>query len=68
VHGGDLIVRVAKDDTDPLLEEPETRIFDLSGRPMKGWLLVGHAGVKTDRALRTWIDRGVTFAASLPPK
>jgi hypothetical protein len=41
VRGDNLIVRVAADDAETALDEPGTRPFDLTGRPMKGWLAAG---------------------------
>jgi len=35
---------------------------------MKGWILVAPEGLKTDKALAKWIETGVDYAASLPPK
>jgi hypothetical protein len=68
VRGEDLIVRLAADTADAALEEPGARPFDLTGRPMKGWLQVGPDGHAEDDDLRRWVDRGLTYAASLPPK
>jgi TfoX/Sxy family transcriptional regulator of competence genes len=68
VHGTELIVRVDPDEGERALAEPNVRRFDITGRPMKGWLLVTAAGLETDRALRRWVDAGLGFAASLPPK
>ena len=52
-----------------LLARKHTRIFDLSGgRPMKGWILVDAEGLKADKDLSGWVDTGVKYAASLPPK
>jgi len=68
VHGDDLIVRVRPAETDALLREPGTKVFDLSGRPMKGWLLVTPAGFRTEAALQAWIARGLAYASSLPKK
>jgi hypothetical protein len=68
VRGDDLIVRLAADSFDAALDEPGTRLFDLTGRPMKGWLLVDADGHAEDGDLRRWVDRGLAFAASLPPK
>ena len=42
--------------------------FDLTGRPMKGWLLVAADGHAEDDDLRRWVDRGLAYATSLPPK
>ena len=68
VHGRELIVRIAPETTGAALQEPGARIFDLTGRPMKGWLFVGGAGIKAPAALARWVLRGVTYASSLPKK
>jgi hypothetical protein len=68
VRGDDLIVRLAADGVASVQGEPGVRPFDLTGRPMKGWLLVDPDGHADDDDLRRWVDRGVAYAASLPPK
>jgi TfoX/Sxy family transcriptional regulator of competence genes len=68
VHGKELIVRIDPKTTEAALKEPGVRIFDISGRPMKGWLLVAGAGVKDSASLAKWVRRGVDYAASLPKK
>jgi len=69
VHRDEMIVRLAPNETDAALAQKHTRVFDLSGgRPMKGWILVEPDGLKTDKALANWVDTGVTYATSLPPK
>jgi hypothetical protein len=68
VHGSDMIVRIAPEETDAALAEPHVRLFDLTGRPMKGWVLVEPAGVAGEAPLRRWVERGVKFAGSLPAK
>lgn len=67
LHGGELIVRLAPEETDAALAKRHTRIFDITGRPMKGWILVKPEGLSDD-ALAKWVGMGVTYAASLPPK
>jgi hypothetical protein len=44
------------------------RLVEMRGREMRGWLRVDTADIATDEALSTWVDRGVAFASSLPPK
>jgi hypothetical protein len=68
VHGESLIVRTDPAQQDLLLAEAGARVFDLTGRPMKGWLLVDPAGCAEDEDLRRWADRGFAYAQSLPPK
>lgn len=68
VMGDELMVRISPAEADALLAEPHVRQGDMSGRPMKGWLVVGAARVADDGALARWVERGVAFAASLPAK
>jgi TfoX/Sxy family transcriptional regulator of competence genes len=68
VHGDDLIVRLAPDQTEEALAEPGVRVFDMTGRPMKGWVLVGPGALAGDEELGAWVTRGLDFAESLPPK
>ncbi|MEU0945611.1 TfoX/Sxy family protein [Streptomyces canus] len=68
VTGDDLMVRVGPDAADASLARPGTRLFDMTGRPMRGWVVVEGAAVTEDEALGAWIDEGRAFAASLPPK
>jgi hypothetical protein len=44
------------------------RPFEMSGRPMRGWLLVDADAIADDAALARWVDAGSEYAASLPPK
>jgi hypothetical protein len=64
----DLIVRVGPDRHADLLTKPHARPFDFTGRPMKGWLTVGSAGLTSESDLEVWVRRGLEFAGSLPPK
>lgn len=42
--------------------------FDITGKPMTGWVMVRPDGLVSDAALLPWLERGRDFAASLPPK
>ena len=68
VHGSELIVRIDPETSDVALKEPGARVFDITGRPMKGWLLVGGAGVNDAASLSKWVRRGADYASSLPKK
>jgi TfoX/Sxy family transcriptional regulator of competence genes len=65
---GGLMVRVDPDETDALLEKPHAQPFVMRGREMRGWLRVDDEGVRTKRQLEPWVNRGVAYARSLPPK
>jgi len=64
----DLVVRVGPEQYDTILAQPHARPMDFTGRPLKGFVYVGPAGYRSDQALAIWVERGVDFAASLPPK
>ena len=68
VTGDDLMVRLAPEEGEAALTQPGVRPMDFTGKPMKGFVFVGADMLKTDRTLRGWVDRGVAFASSLPPK
>ena len=67
VHKDSLIVRIAPDDTDAALAEKDVRVFDITGRPMRGWILVGPQGAGGAK-LGKWIQRAQAFVATLPRK
>jgi TfoX/Sxy family transcriptional regulator of competence genes len=68
VHGEDLIVRTDPAQHEAQLAEPGARPFDLTGRPMKGWIMVDAVGCAEDDDLKRWVARGVSYARGLPPK
>jgi hypothetical protein len=68
VSGNELMVRVGKDAHDGAVSRPGVRIFDLSARPMRGWVVVSPEGFPTDTDLDYWIQQGMAYAETLPPK
>ena len=68
VYKNDLVVRVDPEKSNLLLKKPHAKPFDITGKPMKGWLLVEPEGVNTDKRLSAWVKEGVEFTAALPPK
>jgi len=63
-----LIVRLGPDEGELAHLEPHIREFDITGRPMKGWVLVEPGGVEDDEQLSGWIQRAVKFVGKLPGK
>ena len=68
VHGQDLIVRVDPAFNEAALKMKHVKAFDMTGRPMKGWIVVQKPGYASEDSLRHWIQESVKFAKSLPPK
>jgi TfoX/Sxy family transcriptional regulator of competence genes len=65
---GGLLVRVDPDESGSLVEKPGVEMMEMRGRRMRGWLRVDADAVRTKKQLTAWVDRGVAFARSLPPK
>lgn len=68
VHKDSLILRVGPDQYQAALDREHVRVFDMTGRPMTGWVMVASPGFVTDQALSGWVQQGLEFALSLPPK
>lgn len=63
-----LIVRLGEEDGEDALKEPHVKVFDITGRPMKNWVLVEPVAVEGDDQLKDWIQRAVKFVGKLPGK
>lgn len=63
-----LIARVGRDAYEPALREKYTREFDITGRPMKGWVVIEPEGIDDDHQLSRWIDQATEFVRTLPFK
>jgi TfoX/Sxy family transcriptional regulator of competence genes len=68
VHKDFLIVRVGPDRYQEALDQAHTKMFDITGRPMTGWVMVEPEGCVTEDNLRDWVQKGVNFASTLPAK
>jgi len=68
VNQENLIVRVGREQYEAALARPHCREMDFTRRPMKGWVYVASAGYEAEADLTTWVQQGVNYALSLPPK
>ncbi|ONI89245.1 hypothetical protein ALI22I_16380 [Saccharothrix sp. ALI-22-I] len=68
VRGDDMIARVGPDAAEVCLALPGTRVFDMTGKVMRGWVVVDGAVLDEDSGLADWIGRAREFVETLPPK
>ncbi len=68
VHKQDLIVRVGAEKYTEALQDPHAHPFDMTGKPMSGWVVVESEGLEKNEDLIMWLRKGMVFAQSLPPK
>ncbi len=66
VNKGRLIVRVGPGAYARALARPHAGAFDMTGRPMAGWVMVAAEGCQSEADLERWVREGVEFALSLP--
>lgn len=62
-----LIVRVGLERYEQVLSNPQTRVFDITGKVMKGWVMVDSQTL-SEQDLANWIEMGMEFASGLPKK
>src|SRR3954447_2869134 len=65
---GGILVRVDPAQSDALVAKSNAHVAVMRGREMAGWLRIDAEHVRTKRDLARWVERGVAFARSLPPK
>jgi TfoX/Sxy family transcriptional regulator of competence genes len=63
-----LIVRMDKEQGEQSLKDRNVQPFDITGRPMAGWIMVKEAGWKSGAGLAKWLGIGKAFALLLPEK
>ena len=65
---GGLLVRVDPGESDALVAGSPATPMEMRGRLMPGWLRVDTEHVEAARDLAAWVERGTSFARSLPAK
>jgi hypothetical protein len=63
-----LCVRLGPEQAEEALPEPHVKEFDITGRPMKGWVLVAPEGVEDAGQVKAWIQWAVKLVGKLPAK
>ena len=63
-----LILRLGEKRSKEALNSPFVRPFDITGRPMKGWVMVERQGIERDKELEEWLKKARDFANTLPGK
>jgi TfoX/Sxy family transcriptional regulator of competence genes len=63
-----LILRLGEANAEKSMTSPFVRPFDITGKPMKGWVMVEREGFESDEALQEWLEQARQFAGTLPSK
>ena len=62
------VVRLPDDEIGPAKELGAGSFEPMPGKPMKAFVVIPATDVDDDAAIRAWVERGVAFARSMPPK
>jgi TfoX/Sxy family transcriptional regulator of competence genes len=65
IHKEWLIVRTTPENADKLLKKEGVKVFDITGRPMKGWLMIDPTTLETVQVLVDLLNLGVDFIKDL---
>ena len=68
VHKDFLVLRLGWEKAENAMKSAHVRPFDITGKPMKGWVMVAEDGFKTDDELKNWLGQTRQFAETLPMK
>lgn len=65
---GELMLRCGEARAAEGLNDPNARIMDFTGRPIKSMLIISNEGVKGDSDLMRWLALALDFIDTEPPK
>ena len=68
MHKDRLILRLGEERAAELLGDDHVDEFDITGRTMKGWIMVSEDAFRTDRELAQWLSLAREFVVTLPAK
>ena len=68
IHRESLVLRVSPEKAEQLMKSEYVAPFDITGRPMKGWLLISPDVLETEDQLLDMLTLGVSFTETLPKK
>jgi TfoX/Sxy family transcriptional regulator of competence genes len=67
VYKNFLIIRLGTENPQNIFKKPYVKAFDITGRPMKGWVMVESKGYE-GKKLAHWLEQARDFVATLPEK
>ena len=68
IHKESLVLRTSPEKAEEMMKSEYVTPFDITGKPMKGWVLVSPDVLETDDGLLDKLTLGVSFAETLPKK
>jgi TfoX/Sxy family transcriptional regulator of competence genes len=63
-----LILRLGEEQAAGALKQPHVKVFDITGKPMKGWVTIREKHLNEDVELQQWLQQALAFVDTLPAK
>ncbi|MDH5721899.1 MAG: TfoX/Sxy family protein [Alphaproteobacteria bacterium] len=68
IHKDTLIIRVGVENAEQILQEPNVRPMDFTGKVMKGWATIEPEALEEDSDLQRYCQLAIDFVETLPKK
>ena len=68
IYRESLVLRTSAEKAEELMRSDHAAPFDITGRPMKGWVLVSPDALENDDKLLGMLKLGISFGKTLPKK
>jgi TfoX/Sxy family transcriptional regulator of competence genes len=69
IYKDNLIVRLGSQErAQHEIESGRALPFDITGKAMKGWIMIPKTKLAGPKDFKKWLDLGLAYAKSLPPK
>jgi len=68
IHRQSLVIRTSTERAEELLKGEHVSLFDMTGRPMKGWLLISPNGLETEEKILELLNLCIEYVSILPKK
>jgi TfoX/Sxy family transcriptional regulator of competence genes len=68
LHQDRMILRLSPEDRAELARQGATAFEPMPGRPMREYVVVPEAILKSDAQLNAWLEKALAYCKSIPPK
>lgn len=61
-------MRLGEQQANEAVQSPGVDFFNITGKPMRGWVMVDEAEIEDDVGLKQWISQAFEFVSTLRRK
>ena len=68
IHKDFYILRIGEKNANSAIKSLKAKLFDITGRAMKRWVMVREGAFSTEKELLEWVEKARRFVEKLPPQ